>query len=194
MLLLATSAHTGMVWDEASTVGRERILQKWFADAFHPREGSSPSSAFTAGALERSWPLSRVEPDGQPPSYALAGLAGWWLTHKVLHSLTASRFGPMALYAATAGVLYLHVTGCRGRLAGSTTAAIFLLMLRMFAHGHYAHYDMPVTCLWLLAHVALINSLRSPGWVVPYGIALGLAAATKFSGCFAVAAPVAWVV
>jgi hypothetical protein len=64
----------------------------------------------------------------------------------------------------------------------------------MFAHGHYAHYDMPVTCLWLLAQVAFINSLRSPGWVVPFGITLGLAAGTKFTGCFAVVAPSAWVV
>jgi hypothetical protein len=194
LLSLATSAHTGMVWDEANTIRRDRVLQKWFAEVFHPRAGSAPWSAFSEQALERSWPFSREEPDGHPPFYALLGLAGWWLTHDVLHPLTAYRFGPMVLCAATAGVLYHHVARHRGWLAGSTTAALFLLMPRMFAHGHYAHYDMPVTCLWLLAQVAFINSLRSPRWVVPFGISLGLAAGTKFTGCFAVVAPMAWVV
>jgi hypothetical protein len=193
VVLVATSADTGMVWDEAATVRRERVLQKWFADVFHPHAGSTRWAAFSEQDLERSWPFSREEPDGHPPFYALVGLVGWWLTHNLLHPLTAYRFGPMALYAATAGVLYHHVARRRGGLAGSTTAALFLLMPRMFAHGHYAHYDMPMTCMWLLAQVAFINSLRSPGWIVPFGIALGLAAGSKFTGCFAVVAPMAWV-
>ena len=183
-----------MVWDEALQVRRERVLQKWFADVFHPRGGGISRSAFSREALERSWPFSREEPDGHPPFYALIGLAGWWLTHDVLHPLTAYRFGPMVLYAATVGVLFHHVTRRRGWLAGSTTAALLLLMPRLFVLGHYAHYDMPMTCLWLLAQVAFINSLRSPGWAVPFGIALGLAAGSKFTGCFAVVAPMAWVV
>ena len=194
LVYLATSADTGMVWDEASTVRRERVLQKWFAHVFDPGAGSTRWSAFSEKALERSWPFSREEPDGHPPFYALVGLAGWWLTHDVLHPLAAYRFGPMVLCATTAGVLYHHVARRRGRLAGSTTAALFLLMPRLFAHAHYAHYDMPMTCLWLLAQVAFINSLRSPGWVVPFGITLGLGAGTKFTGCFAVVAPMAWLI
>jgi hypothetical protein len=63
----------------------------------------------------------------------------------------------------------------------------------MFAHAHYAHYDMPMTCLWLLAQLAFLQALRSACWAVPFGIALGLAAGTKFTGFFAVAPPVLWV-
>jgi hypothetical protein len=111
-----------------------------------------------------------------------------------LRALAAYRFGPMALAAGTAGVLYCHIARRHGRLAGLTAAALLLIMPRLFAHSHYAHYDMPMTCLWLLAQVAFINSLRSPGWAVPFGVALGLAAGTKFTGCFAVVAPTVWVV
>jgi 4-amino-4-deoxy-L-arabinose transferase-like glycosyltransferase len=100
----------------------------------------------------------------------------------------------MALVAATAGALYHHTARRLGRLAGLTTAALLVLMPRTFAHAHYAHYDMPMTCLCLLAQVAFLNSLRSPGWAVPFGVALGLGAGTKFTGCFAAVAPTAWVV
>jgi hypothetical protein len=193
VLLLATSADTGMVWDEAYTVRRERVLGEWFASLFLPRTGSSLWASFEDRELERSWPFSREEPDGHPPFYALLGLAGWWLGHNVLHPLAAYRIGPMALCAATAGILYHHLAQCCGRVGGLTAAGLVLLMPRTFTNAHYAHYDMPMSCLWLLAQVAFINSLRSPGWIASFGIALGLAAGTKFTGCFAVVAPVAWV-
>jgi hypothetical protein len=194
LLVLATSADFGIVWDEAYTVRRERTLREWFTGLFHAPPGATFRTSFSAQVLERSWPFSREEPDGHPPFYALLGLAGWWLTHDALHPLTAYRFGPMALCAATAGALYAHLARRRGWVAGLSAALLFLLMPRPFAHAHYARYDMPMTCLWLLAQVAFINSLRSPGWAVPFGIALGLGAGTKFTGCFAVAGPAAWVV
>ena len=65
-------------------------------------------------------------------------------------------------------------------------------MPRTFAHAHYAHYDMPVTCLWLLAQVAFLKSLRSSRWIVAFGVLLGLAAGTKLTGWFAVVPPLVW--
>ena len=52
---------------------------------------------------------------------------------------------------------------------------------------------MPMTCLWLLAQVAFVASLESRWWAVPFGVALGLAAATKFTGLFAVMPAAVWV-
>ena len=57
---------------------------------------------------------------------------------------------------------------------GLTAAAALLTMPRTFAHAHYAHYDMPMTCLWLLAQIAFTRALESPRWVVPFGILCGL--------------------
>jgi hypothetical protein len=71
-------------------------------------------------------------------------------------------------------------------------AALLVLLPRSFAHAHYAHYDMPVTCLWLLAQAAFLKSLRSARWIVVFGVLLGLAAGTKLTGWFAVAAPLGW--
>jgi hypothetical protein len=193
-LLLATSADLGIAWDEAHTIRRERILHDWFSRVVHPRPEDRFWSSFSDRALDQAWPFSREEPDGHPPFYALLGLSGWVLTHRVLRALAAYRFGPMALTAGTAGVLYCHIARRHGRFAGLTAAVLLLIMPRLFAHSHYAHYDMPMTSLWLLAQVAFINSLRSPRWAVPFGVALGLSAGTKFTGCFAVVAPTVWVV
>lgn len=51
---------------------------------------------------------------------------------------------------------------------------------------------MPVTCLWLITQMAFVKSLRSARWFVPFGVLLGLAAGTKFTGWFALAPPLVW--
>ena len=106
--------------------------------------------------------------------------------------LTCYRFGPMALTAMTSGVIYWFLARRRGRLAGLTAVLVLALMPRTFAHAHYAHYDMPVTCLWpprsgSLSQQPTIGPLdhriRSPP---------GLAAGTKLTGWFAVVPPLCW--
>ena len=190
--LLATSRDYAMVWDEGHTVGRERVLADWFARLAAAPEAHSRARLFSRSELERSWPFSREEPDGHPPFYALLGLAGWGATHRWLDPLTAYRFGPMALTSATLGVLFFHLARRYGRLAGATAIGCALVMPRIFAHAHYAHYDMPVSCLWVLSQVAFAAGLRSRWWALPFGALTGLAAGTKFTGWFAPVAPVLW--
>jgi Dolichyl-phosphate-mannose-protein mannosyltransferase len=191
-VLLGTSRDYAMVFDEAFTVDREVTLAQWFTGVLEPPRGSKRSDFFSRDALEGYWRFSRQEPDGHPPFYALLGLAGWWCARGWFDPLTAYRFGPMALTAATSGVIYLFLAKRRGRLAGSTAVLVLVLIPRTFAHAHYAHYDMPVTCLWLLAQMAFLKSLRSARWIVAFGVLLGLAAGTKLTGWFAVVPPLCW--
>ncbi|MDR3638942.1 MAG: glycosyltransferase family 39 protein [Isosphaeraceae bacterium] len=192
-LLLATGPDFGMVWDEGYTVRRERLLDDWFRLVATPLQRGGGWAAFEKSRLDHNWPFSREEPDGHPPFYALLGLAGWRASRRWLPPLEAYRLGPMVLTGLTVGVLYLHLARRRGRLAGFLGAAFFLLMPRVFAHAHYAHYDMPMTCLWLIAQCAFVASLQSRWWAVACGVALGLSAGTKFTGLFAAAPPIAWV-
>jgi hypothetical protein len=192
--LLATSRDFAMVFDEGFTVYREEILAEWFGRFAGEAGPAARAEALEPGVLETYWQFSREEPDGHPPFYALLGLAGWRLTRGLFHPLTAYRFGPMALTAATAGMACLFLSRRHGRTAGVSAALLLVFAPRVFSHAHYAHYDMPTSCLWLLAQMAFVKALGSWRWSFAFGLALGLAAATKFTGWFAVAAPLGWVV
>ena len=192
-ILLVTGPQFGMVWDESFTVKREQLLNKWFEKYVTQAESAQRWRGFTKLVLDRYWLFSREEPHGHPPGYALIGLAGWRLGQHWLAPLGAYRFGPMLLTSMTVGVIYYHLARRRGHLAGGVAAVLLVAMPRSFAHAHYAHYDMPMTCLWLIAQVAFVASLESRWWVAPFGMALGLAAATKFTGLFAVLPAVVWV-
>ena len=190
--LVATSRDYAMAFDEGFTVDRDITLAQWFAKLASPSPGLTRSDCFRPDIVEQYWRFSRKEPDGHPPFYALLGVGGWWLVRGWLDPLTSYRFGPMALTAATSGLIYYFLSRRHGRLSGLTAAFGLVLMPRTLAHAHYAHYDMPVTCLWLLAQMAFIKSLGSARWIVAFGVLLGLACGTKFTGWFAVVPPIGW--
>lgn len=72
--------------------------------------------------------------------------------------------------------------------------AAWVLQPNLFGHGHYAAYDGVLSSLWILAIVAFVRAVipitdsgnekfRSRwGWWVVFGMILGCAAATKFTG------------
>ena len=72
-----------------------------------------------------------------------------------------------------------------------------MLQPNLFGHGHYAAYDAVLTSLWVLSIIAFAAGRRSPnesrrrherpirwGWILVFGLVLGCAAATKFTGWF----------
>ena len=197
--LVATSRDYGMAWDEGFTVQREQMLEKWVACFREPPAGRSRWDAFRPAMLRHYWRFGREEPDGHPPFYAILGLAGWHATRGVLSPLTAYRFGPMVLAALTAGAVYLHLAARCNRLAALTAATTLTLMPRTFTHAHYAHYDMPMTNLWLLAQIAFIRALEaergseSGFWRMGFGLFWGLSASTKFTGFLVPVGPLIWV-
>ena len=192
LLLLGTSHDYAMAFDEAFTIDRDMTLADWFTGLARPGPGLSRSDYFRPAVLEQFWRFSRREPDGHPPFYALLGVAGWWVSRGWVEPLTSYRFGPMALTALTSGMIYLFLARRYGRLAGVAAAFFLVLLPRNLTHAHYAHYDMPVTCLWIMAQMAFVKSLGSTRWIVPFGVTLGLAAGTKFTGWFAAVPPMGW--
>jgi hypothetical protein len=190
--LVSTSHDIALGFDEAFTVRRELVLAQWFTALAQPPKGLARAKLFERPVLDEFWRFSREEPDGHPPFYALIGLAGWFPTRHWLEPQTAFRFGPILLTATTCALLYLHLARRYGRLAGLVAPVLMLMMPRVFTHAHYAHYDMPVTCLWLLTQIAFIKAIDSKPWSVVFGLCLGLACATKFTGWFALAPALVW--
>ena len=109
------------------------------------------------------------------------------------NELSRARLGAILLFAATTGGLFASLATRRGLWSGVLGAGALALSPQLFAMGHYAHYDAPLTCLWLGSILAFaeagipatdLTDRRSPrwGWVLCFGILAGAAAATKLTG------------
>ncbi|HEX8202207.1 MAG TPA: 4-amino-4-deoxy-L-arabinose transferase, partial [Isosphaeraceae bacterium] len=168
VLLVATLGDFGMAWDEGFTVEREERLREWFARvagdsspesrAWTPvfskleprsdylrRAGPAAGSPWSRESLRFYWQFAREEPNGHPPFYALLGLAGWAVGHRVLPPPESYRLGPAALFALTVGAVYAVMARHYGRAAGAMAALGLVTMPRVFAHAHLASYDAPMS-------------------------------------------------
>jgi hypothetical protein len=150
---------------------------------------------FDRQVLDWFWPFAREEPHGHPPFYALLGLAGDVLAPS-WQVLPRARLGPILLFSVTAGAIYCFVSSRWGTWAATLAAGSWVLQPNMFGHGHYAAYDAVLTSLWALSIIAFaqnvlpragdVSSRQSTrwGWILTFGLVLGCAAATKFTGWF----------
>ena len=146
-------------------------------------------------AIEWFWPFAREEPHGHPPFYALIGLVGDVIAPS-WQVLPRARLGPILLFSITAGVIYGFVCARWGTWAAALAAGSWVLQPNLFGHGHYAAYDAILTSLWILAIIFFANAVipqEVPGaerrlaqwvWRIAFGVILGCAAATKFTGWF----------
>jgi hypothetical protein len=218
-LMLATEPLLPIVWDEGFTLMRLARVRAWlaavrdpepFAARWNPRtigvplddvvspplasEINTRSKLFSARVIRWFWPFARDEPHGHPPFYALLALVGDGLTPG-RNELPRARLGSILFFSATTGALFGSLATRRGVWPGVLGAGAFALSPQLYAMGHYAHYDAPLTCLWLCAILAFAEATipaaaarfanrRSPrwGWVIIFGVLSGAAAATKLTG------------
>jgi Dolichyl-phosphate-mannose-protein mannosyltransferase len=217
IVMVATEPFLPIVWDEGFTLMRVSRVRGWiralrnpesFAATWNPRELATPledrlrppksseidtrSKLFSPRVIAWFWPFAREEPHGHPPFYALLALIGHGLTSG-RDELARARLGAMLLFAATSGALFTSLARRRGRWSGALGAGAFTLTPQLFAMAHYAHYDAPLTCLWLGSVLAFAEAAipghettgrRSPrwGWAACFGILVGAAAGTKLTG------------
>jgi len=213
-----TLGDSGMAWDEGFVVERVDRLGEWFARAsgleparaWTPRTsnlesraaylkaaGPAAGSPWGRASLRFYWPFAREEPNGHPPFYALLSLAGRAASGRLLPPPASYRLGTACLFAATIGAIHAFVAGQHGRVAGLAASLGLLTMPRAFAHAHLATTDAPTLCLWTLAVIAFLRAsgpspARRGAWTVAFGLAWGLAAATKLTGWLVPVPLLAW--
>jgi 4-amino-4-deoxy-L-arabinose transferase-like glycosyltransferase len=156
---------------------------------------------FDRDVLAWFWPFAREEPHGHPPFYALIGLAGDVLAPS-WPELSRARLGPILLFSLTAGAIFAFLATRWGYWAASLAAGSWVLQPNLFAHGHYASYDGVLTSLWALSIIAFASAIEEGAGLAPrtrrftftvsFGLVLGCAAATKFTGWFLPLPFLAW--
>jgi 4-amino-4-deoxy-L-arabinose transferase-like glycosyltransferase len=230
-LMLATEPALGIVFDEGYTLGREARLRAWFQAMRNParfasqwrpprlheelvqmdgmqRPGPEQLRSRWALLFDRQplwwfWPFAGEEPHGHPPFYALLGLVGDVLAPTSWRALPRARLGPILLFSFTAGAIFQFVAARWGNWPAALAAASWVFQPNLFGLGHYAHYDAPLSALWILAILAFDRAVAPGseaqplrvrrGWTAAFGLILGCAAATKFTGWFLPLPFLAWV-
>jgi hypothetical protein len=187
ILMVATLGHPGMAWDEGFTVQRAERVHAWLARFAAGREPWF--ELLDPAVLDRFWPFAREEPDGHPPAYALLALAGHVAPRGLLGPLEAYRLGAATLFCATAAAFFLFLAQRAPLWVALTAVWLWALSPQVFGHAHFALYDVPLSCFWLLAALSAWRSLETGAtswlkglsWAVGASLSLALAAATKFT-------------
>jgi len=176
-----TADDPGLTWDEAIYFGYALGYRRWF-----------DRPAFDEASLARAWGGARLEPDtgrrrwifpGQVhPPLGKLWIAAWFGLLGV--GVSAARIGTALLFGAATAAVYLWSAKRRGERAGWLASAAFLLMPRLFAHGHIASLEMPTLLLWFLAAIAFEAGIRRRAWSVACGLLFGLAMLTRATALF----------
>ena len=161
-----TALDPGLTWDEPFYYRFAGGYLDWFR---HPH--------FDAPALHRAWGAGQVHPP----------LGKLWIAacRAVLgEGLGAVRVGAGIIFGLVASAVFLWEARRKGEGVAVVAAAAFVLMPRVFAHGHFATLEMPMVLLWLLTTMAFEKGIESRWWRVACGVLFGLALLTKINAVF----------
>ncbi len=98
-------------------------------------------------------------------------------------NLTLARIGILPYFVLAIVVIFLWTRRLYGCATALVAAGIFSALPVVLAHSALATTDIPLAACYLIAVYAFTRWLESPNWrtVVGFGIATGLAVATKLS-------------
>ena len=178
-VVVLTARDPGLTWDEAIYLGSAANYLDWFSNL--------STDSFRETAIFQTWWQADHPPLGKLwIALSLAAFGG------SLNLITAARVGAAILFGAAAAVLYLWLGRRHGRRVGVIAAVAFVLMPRLFAHGHFANLEMPMLLLWLLTVIAFERGIESRSWSVACGVLFGLALLTKINAVFLPVVLVPW--
>lgn len=166
-----TARDPGLTMDEAIYFGRAARYADWF--------GHLSSHSFAAPVIFQHWWSA-----DHPPLGSLWIALNMRLFGGAVDIITAARIGAGMLFGAAAAALFLWLASKRGERAGLVAAAVFVLMPRLFAHGHFANLEMATLLLWLLTIIAFERGIERRGWSIACGALFGLALLTKINALF----------
>ena len=166
-----TARDAGLTWDEAIYFGRAARYMDWFSHL--------SAQSFTWPVILKHWWSA-----DHPPLGSLWIALSMALFGGMTDLITAARIGAGMLFGGAAAALFLWLASKRGEGAGLVAAAVFVLMPRLFAHGHFANLKMATLLLWLLTVIAFERGIERPGWSLACGALFGLALLTKVNAVF----------
>jgi hypothetical protein len=178
----------GITWDEPAYFGSAQLQVEWVRMLL-----TEPSTALNRDTVFEMWDWDHYH-NPHPPIYKEAMAITWWATKGVVGHLAGYRLAPALLFAGLVALAFRWGAAAWSGIGGLGAALSILLMPRLFGHAHIAATETPLLVFWVAASAAgwwAIERKARAGWLLA-GVALGLAAGTKFTGIMAVVPLAAW--
>ena len=151
VLLAATSAGVGVVWDEPIYVEATERAARWFGLIFNGQFGQ----AFEQYTFGISWGLVHEH----PPLFRYVNALGWTLTRDWLPAPLHHRIGSIAVAALTVGILVSVIWRVRGARTALFAGAALLSMPRIFFHMHLTVLDFPLAAMWIVGTLVFYHEV-----------------------------------
>jgi len=175
-----TSESLGLNCDEPNYYNSCLQQIAWFKQALTDFSAGRWSAPFSPEVIDRYWSYQLIF-NVHPPFYKLCSSLTLVLFQRWLGPIGAFRLAPEIMFSILAALLFLTVGRRYGLVTGLWAAGAFVLMPRIFAHGHFGCADMPLTLLWFASALSFYRALESRRWAVIFALVYGLALATKFT-------------
>ena len=149
-----------------------------------------PARALTAETIDTYWTINH---QSAPMEKIWSGIV-WLASRHAFDPLTANRLGTILLTALLVSLVYLLIAEAFGMAAGLFASAALMCLPRFFFHAHLVELDVPVAVASFALTFLFWKTVdrKSWAWALMWGVAWGLAVATKFNGILVPLAFVVW--
>ncbi len=172
-LLLSTAPEIAMSRDESFYAHAAKSYASWMTEL-----ASDPLSAVSRERIDRGWRYNWEHPAWMKLTFAWS-----WLAHEHFGLFSrpslAFRFPGMLTAGLLLWLIYAWGASVMSRSAASFAAIAFATMPRVFYHSHLDCFDVPIAFFATLTAYAYWRALCDRRWLLPLGLAFGLALSTK---------------
>ena len=175
------SLKPGITWDEPFYVFSGQQYVSWLVNF-------SGERSLTREEIDRNWAVNHEHP---PAAKMVYGLSQFFAPPDTI-SFYTPRLLAAVLFTGLAVLVYLMTALHFGRPAGVFAALAFVLMPRVFGHGHVAALDVPVALAIFAATFAFSDAHTGLGRSVLAGFLFGLALLTKFNAVLVPVVLIPW--
>lgn len=192
--VVVTNDGVGHSWDEAYYYQPAQMTVEWLGEFF-----SNPGHAASREVIDRLW-SGEIDPGTERPvgiielpsicKWAMG--VSWALFHNLWGDLRALRFPTALAFGASVFLIYLLTLNSYRRRAAVIAAVTFMVMPRVFGHAHIGATETITSMVLLLAIYCYFKGLNSPWWAIWFGVAYGIALATKINAVLLAPALIIW--
>jgi hypothetical protein len=181
ILIIATSPHYGITWDEPAYFKATALHMEWIDQVVRGALTGKARAWLQDPVISQFWHWDPYHVPHPPLSRILSGLT-WMGTRNFLGEVGGFRLSTALFFLVLLWVVWAWTRALTNATSAWAAMLSTLAMPHLFGHAHFAMTDVPIATLWILTAYAFWRGLEKTSWSVSFGLLWGLAMATKFPG------------